>query len=945
MTSDNWSQEDLKLIMSVYYLVRKLPHQERSSALDRLLPGSTFHRQAVEQLLAGNLKGDSICSLISDEVSSDSQSVKQSVSKSELRTGEVLAGRFEIVERLGHGGMAYVYEAKDKKRRCRVALKVVRRTVGGEASAGNDFGSIVKEVNISLQVAHRNVCRVFDIGQHVREDGQVNFLTMELLPGETLSARLNRTGRLDTAEAAEIARQLCEALQAAHDAEVLHRDFKCSNIMLINSGRDVRAVVTDFGIACWTQPEHYLTDSGRSAETIQGIAGTPVYMSPEQLRRHKLTEASDIYSLGLVLYEMVTGRRPFQRDSDDSPQLEPNRRLTEDPQPPAKVVPGLGENWNKSILRCLERDPAKRFPSARAVWEGLNPPPAKPLLLKIAAVVASILLVIALSQSQALQILLNPLPQQKNIAVLPFRLASTNPDDQAFSYGFMKSATEFLSQCCSSERVWVVPFSRVRGQHNTSAHENAKHPASALGVNLLVTGELGNAQGVLQLSIEVKDAKTFKILRSRVVKIPDGQVAALEDQMLEQLAEMLELKIPSGHKRPVGYTANSRAYELWQQGRGYLAQQQNLQDLDQAITKLEQAVQMDNNFAVAFADLGDAYYRKYSYTGLLKWLDKAEEASSRSIPINGKLSQVYVTLGKISQKKGYWRSAISEFEQAHNLDPASDDTRCLLATAYYEHNQQPKAESLLHDAINHNPESWTSYDCLGVLYYHSSRYRDAEPLLLTATRLAPGNPIAHQLGGLYLAQGKFKEAAEIETEAIKTTPTYAAHSNLGTARFYLKEYDAAVESFTEATHLRSGDHRLWRNLGDADTLAGNLAEALADYHRAIQELNKDLKVNPNDCSKLEFLSLYFAKLGEKRHAMQTLTQAKCRPGNDPELIFNLVLIYELIGQRNQALAELGSAVEAGYSRQEIQNAFELEQMRKDKRYQEIMDKGNSRKLV
>jgi serine/threonine protein kinase len=336
MTSNNWSQEDLELIMRVYYLVRKLPKQGQGSALDRLLPGNTLHRKDVEQLLDANLEGDSICSLISDEVSSDSQPVKQPVSQSELRSGEVLAGRFEIVKCLGHGGMAYVYEAKDKRRRCRVALKVVRRTVGGDASSSNDFGSIVKEVNISLQVANRNVSRVFDIGHHVREDGQINFLTMELLPGETLSARLNRTARLDTAEAAEIARQLCEALQALHDAEVLHRDFKCSNIMLINSGRDVRAVVTDFGIACWTQPESHLTDSGRSAETIQGIAGTLVYMSPEQLRRHKLTEASDIYSLGLVLYEMVTGRRPFQRDSDDSHLLEANRRLTEDPQPRQK---------------------------------------------------------------------------------------------------------------------------------------------------------------------------------------------------------------------------------------------------------------------------------------------------------------------------------------------------------------------------------------------------------------------------------------------------------------------------------------------------------------------------------------------------------------------------------------------------------------------------------
>jgi len=1000
MTSDTWSREDWELIKRIFDLVSKLPPREWSSALERYLPGNFLFRQAVEELLASILQESSTNSstpeemsseldrsipgnslyrqaaeeLVADpniregsthgstgnEMSSDWEAVEQFLSQRErgkvlLRPGEVLAGRYEIVKFLGRGGMADVYEAQDKDLRRPVALKAVRKAIKADASCSEEIENFKKEVNFSLRVAHRNVCRVFDIGHHIRDDGQIIFLTMELLPGETLSARLKRTGRLDTTEALEIAKQLCKALHAAHDAGVLHRDFKCNNIMLIGSGKDVRAVVTDFGIACWTQPEKHLTEQGTPAETITGIPGTPVYMSPEQLTGSKLTRASDIYSLGLVLYEMVTGRRPFYRGPNGPVLQEAKARLTEDPKPPAKVVSRLNKNWNKSILRCLERDPDKRFPSAKAVIDGivpLRPAHRMPLLLRLATTVALILPVIAISRIPEVQAFFHPLPRQKNVVIPICRFAGSDPGYQAIAYGLTKSLTENLSLFSSPERpVWVVPFSEVQGQmQSIPANNDGKHPQSELGVNLLVTCELGKTDSALELNVEVKDTKTFGVLRSRVIKIPETETITLEDRLLGQVAEMLEVDASPAalHNLPIDQTTVPEAYRLYERGRGYLAQQQNLQDLNQAIAILQEAVQKDSNFAIAHADLGDAYYQKYVYTGVLQWLNEAQKEISHSIAINSKLSSAHSALGKILQQKGDRNGAISEFRHASILDLASDETRCQLATAYDKAGLKSYAEQLLQAALKRNPKNWMVEDCLGALYYHNAQYSRAESYFSEATRTAPGSPMAFlNLGAIDLSQARYREAEIALRTAIKLKPTASAYSNLGTAQFYLKNYNDAAESFKEATDLRPGDYRLWSNLGDAETLAGSPRQAADDYRRALQELNRVLPLNLHDCEKLAYLPLYHAKLGDKGKARLTLANAHAEgcPGKKPGLLFTYVLIYELIGNRSQALYWLKLALKAGYSPQEIQNAPELDQMRKDQRYKRIVEPFHPQQFI
>lgn len=277
-----------------------------------------------------------------------------------LSEGQVLAGRFHIVRFIASGGMGEVYEAEDQELRERVAVKIIRPTILAQDNAVAQFKT---EVHLARRVTHPNVCRIFDLFRHRLDDGSAQdetvFISMELLHGKTLETRLRESGRMSMSEALPLAWQMASALAAAHAVGIVHRDFKPGNVVLVEGPGSCaeRAVVTDFGLAL----QSLRSDEGGSHSTGQGILGTPAYMSPEQIEGRPATAASDVYALGLVIYEMVTGARPFRGDTPIAAAL---KRLSETPTPPQKLQPELSGRWESLILRCLEREPNKRFPSA-----------------------------------------------------------------------------------------------------------------------------------------------------------------------------------------------------------------------------------------------------------------------------------------------------------------------------------------------------------------------------------------------------------------------------------------------------------------------------------------------------------------------------------------------------------------------------------------------------
>ena len=285
----------------------------------------------------------------------------ESIDDARFIPGDVILERYRIVGLLGRGGMGEVYRADDLKLKQPVALKFLPPTL---TLNGATLARFYKEVSVARQISHRHVCRVYDVGEYRGE----HFISMEFVRGEELSSLIKRIGRVPQDKAIEIARQLCAGLAAVHDRGVLHRDLKPQNIMLDEQG-EVR--ITDFGIAALAGEV-----SGREA-----MSGTPAYMSPEQLEGQELTLKSDIYSLGLVLYEVFTGKKAFHASS--LPELLSLRRSDTTPTSPVELVPELYPLVERVIYRCLEKDPAKRPASALQVAAAL--PGGDPLAAALAA--------------------------------------------------------------------------------------------------------------------------------------------------------------------------------------------------------------------------------------------------------------------------------------------------------------------------------------------------------------------------------------------------------------------------------------------------------------------------------------------------------------------------------------------------------------------------------
>lgn len=919
MTPERWVQ-----IKEIFANVVEMPPDSRRATVTELCQGDPELEVEVGRLLSQH---DEMGSFLEGSSPADSKSPGEM-----LASGDILAGRYRILEPLGSGGMGEVYAAEDQDLGEQIAIKVIRP----QAPFGPDLlERLRREVQLARRVTHPNVCRVFDLGHHQQNNQEFVFLTMELIRGETLSIRLKREGKIASSEALLIAEQLCQALDAAHQAGVLHRDFKCSNVMLIGSGAQVRAVVTDFGIARMIRPQ----SESQGLTTAQGmVLGTPAYMSPEQLLGEELTVASDIYSLGLVLYEMVTGSRPFH---DQSSWTETLKRLTYVPPAPVKIAPELNQRWNSTILRCLAREPGKRFSSVREVADALNRRRgAAPLLLFHPVVVAAASLVLLAAVTIFLlrdRIWTPRLPDQKHIAVLPFSFVGTDAATQATAYELSESLTGNLSRLQAVDSsLWVVPWQAVKNQKP----EDAGRSASALGVNLLITGELKKDSGGFHLRTQLKDARSLRQLRSQTIEIAVPQVVTLQDKLLEQVSAMLQLRLPPEMLRhlPVDTTAEPGAYEFYEQGRGYLLHLSlaTPEDLDRAISLLQKAIEKDPNFALAYANLASAFAKKFRMTHDDQWLSKATTLCQKALSLNDNLATAHLALGRIREANNDQDGAIREFEKALQLDPTDDDTMTALSGAYDSAGRTLQAEALLKDALRRAPGSWVNYAYLGKFYYGHADYSQAESAFRNAIELAPDNPLSfYSLGGVYLAEGKYREAEEILTKGIAIRPTAGAYANLALARQYEGRYEEAAAMFQKAAELQPTDHRYWCNLGVAYSLARNRPKAAEAFQTALQLTQKTTALYPKDARSLGWQARYYAELGEKTKAQQVLAAALSLSHNEPELLSNAALVYALAGESERACTTLRSALAAGYSLSEVQNAPELAQLRQDKCYSRI----------
>lgn len=340
----NMTPEQRELAQTLFEGVRERKPEKRASYLEDVCPSDAGLRQYILRMVASDEKNPGFL---------ETPILIQILSCPLLEEGDLVDRRFRIIRLVGSGGMGEVYEAEDIELGERVALKTVRRDlIGQDESAAH----LRREIELVHRIAHPNVCKIHYLGVDSRSEGDLLFLTMDFLEGETLSDRLERTGPLPKNVAFPIAEQIAAGLDAAHEEGVIHLDLKSSNIMLVprRNGK-TRAVIMDFGIACSME------------EAYRRGPGTYPYMAPERLRELGKSAAADIYSFGVILYEMVTGRRPLKPGAPIGERQNP-------PAAPSTIRRGLGWRWDRAILRCLDPAPEKRFAHAGDFVDALQAP-------------------------------------------------------------------------------------------------------------------------------------------------------------------------------------------------------------------------------------------------------------------------------------------------------------------------------------------------------------------------------------------------------------------------------------------------------------------------------------------------------------------------------------------------------------------------------------------
>ena len=631
-------------------------------------------RREVERLLAHHVESGG---LLSSPVLAGGQPSGSSQTQS-FAAGDVITGRFRISRFIARGGMGEVYEAEDTELHERVALKSIRAEFLHDPKA---LDRLKREVHLARKVTHSNVCRIFDFFRQTPSasgsagGSSLAFVAMELLQGETLAELLQRQPRLSVEEAGPIAEQIASGLGAAHEAGVLHRDFKPGNVMLVPGAKGVRAVVTDFGLALRTNQEISL------AVPVTGpgeALGTPAFMSPEQVEGKDLTPASDVYSLGLVLYQMVTGTRAFEGDTPLSMAV---RRVKEDPTPPRSLVPNLDRRWELLILKCLQRDPKNRFPNGQKVAEALHDLEESHRKIDSRILIALLLLVLIGAGAIFIPRLVRRapvsgtnagIPARPAIAVLPFNNLSGRSDTEWVSTALPEMLT---AELVAGGKLRTFPGENVARASKdlgltgkqTLARDTLVHLREYLGSDYVVLGSYldqgSSTSGQIRIDLWLQDTKTGETAATLSEKGSENNLDEVATRAGADLRQKLGVgEVTAGEAAAVkaSLPSNPEAVRLYSEGLAKLRVLEALAARD----LLERAVTVDPNYALGHSALSDAW-------AAMGYDQKAREESKKARELSSGLSheeQLWIE-GRDWELNRKWDKAVEIYRTLFDFFP------------------------------------------------------------------------------------------------------------------------------------------------------------------------------------------------------------------------------------------------------------------------------------
>jgi eukaryotic-like serine/threonine-protein kinase len=874
----------------------------------------------------------------------ESQPVSASSAEaSESLSGSVV-GRFRVGERLGKGGMGEVYRAEDTKLKRTVALKRLAPRLRADSIYRRRF---LEEAERVSRFTDSHIAAVYD----VLEERDEMFLVMEYVEGETLRQRLRKPLSLN--QFFDIAIQSAEALVAAHGRGIVHCDIKPENIMLTNPGQ---VKILDFGVA-----KHLpRSDQSSTVDRAGTMAGTPAYMSPEVLLENLPDGRADIFSLGVVFYEALTGHHPFLASSFVATT---DRIRRETPAPIHLFNHGVSKELEALVSKAMAKETGQRFASAqdlledlRRVQTGLTPSKLARLLPRwkapvksgwgwkvgTIAAIAVLSLVVAYRQPWVQHLLRPDLPSASapaQLAVLPFTPTGDDPSAKAFGDGLTDTLTAKLTQLTGSYPLQVVPTSEVRAASVTSVEQARKD----FGVGLVLEGSLHSSGNQMRVTYALVDAKTMRQLHADTVDADVADAFAVEDRVVDGVLGMLGLEIQTNDRVVLAShgTGDPSAYDQYLRGRGYLLDYHKHENIDSAISAFNRALTLDSKYGEAYAGLGKAYWLAYQEgQGGKDWMEKARAACDKAVANAPKLAEAYTCLGRVNSGTGEYEKAVPEFQKAAALDPTSDDAFRGLADAYQKLNKPAEAEATYKKAISLRPQYWAGYSWLGFFYYRQGRYDDAAKMFKEVINLAPDNFRGYSnLGGVYYLQARYQEAIPVLEKSIAIRPTVEAYNNLGGAYFSMRRFEDAANSYEKGLKLDQTRWLSWGNLGDAYYWApGKRQQAANAYQEAIRLADEKLRVNPRDGSLLAFRATYLAMIDRKDEAMSSLQKAQAFSPTDPDVQFRGALVYNHFGDTDHTLQLLQRALALGISPDWVRDTPDFDHLRPDPRFSAILRK-------
>jgi serine/threonine protein kinase/tetratricopeptide (TPR) repeat protein len=862
-------------------------------------------------------------------------------------------GPYEITAVIGSGGMGDVYRARDHRLGRDIAIKVVSEATARDPVSLERF---TREAHAVAALNHPHIVTIYS----TEEAEGVRFITMELIEGRTL-ARMIPEGGLSLAQFFDVSIAIADALSAAHHKHITHRDLTPVNVMVTGEGL---VKVLDFGLARGGEgpPSDAVNIeelATRSRLTGAGtILGTMPYMSPEQIEAKPLDQRTDIFSFGIVMYEMATGGRPFRGDT--KPGLM-SSIMREHPRPVSELRRDLPADLSRLISRCLEKDPRDRVQTAheillelrtlRRAWEsGATAPAARRAATSpwswaaVAVLVLALLPLVVLRGQRPDPAAASPpaMPSAAPvIVVLPFENVTRDPEDEAFAEGLLVTLTSSLTQLERFPRsLRVIPWSEVRSQSVSSAGDAWR----VFRANLAINGSIQRLPAAARLTLNLIDASAGQVfqLASQTIDITKGSTAqaAILGALTALLTPRIQLPPDAGKAMSRGGSEAPSAFMLFTLGRGYLNRFDHPESTDQAIDAFKQAVAADPRYAVAHAALGEAYWRKHQDTRDTAWLQRADDEGQKALASDNRLASVHVSLAMVARGRGRYEQAVAFAQTAVDLDPKGGDGYRELGGAYEKLGQLADAEATYRKAVAIQPNDWLAYNMLGNLFLVERRLPEAEASFRRAIAIAPGNTKAfNNLGVTFSAMGRTGDAEAAWLQSMSIRPNSSAASNLATTYYTSGRYKDAAPAYEKAIALGSGSYRVWGNLGAAlHWSSGDKSRERAAYTKAVALAEEARRLNPRDADTLAGLADYYSILGRRPEALAAAQGVERLHPRDSQVLYTVANAYEQMGDRDRALQWLGKAIAAGHDLEQIQRSPWLESLRKDKRFVQMMNK-------